>query len=187
MPQNIIIPPLIMGLPMNVMPFKLKKPGSPKVHTLKLVNDKFYILKSGKWVIKSFYKEPTGYHRSTFSFEKYTQTSLYYHRLVYYAHFQSWNIWDSGPDNKCDHHEHTRDIPLDNHISNLRILTAQENTFNTNAKGYSYCRKTGKWRARIRLNHKVKELGYFITEEDAHQAYLDAKAIYHVITPQIYT
>ena len=187
MPPLPIVPPLIMGAPMNVMPFKIKKPGSPKVLSLKLVNDNFYILKSGKWIKKLFYKESSGYHRSTLSFDKYTQTKVYYHRLVYYAYYQTWNIWDSGQSNKCDHHEHTKDEPLDNHISNLRILTNQENSWNTNAKGYSYCKKTGKWRARIRVNHKLKALGYFVTEEDARQAYLDAKVIYHPITPQIHT
>ena len=38
-----------------------------------------------------------------------------------------------------------------------------------------------KWKAQIRLDGKLKHLGYFVNEEDARNAYLNAKLIYHKI------
>ena len=38
-----------------------------------------------------------------------------------------------------------------------------------------------KWRASIRINTKPIHIGYFDTEEEAHQAYLQAKEKYHII------
>ena len=35
--------------------------------------------------------------------------------------------------------------------------------------------------ARINQDNKARCLGYFTTKEEAHQAYLDAKKIYHKI------
>ena len=66
-----------------------------------------------------------------------------------------------------------------NSITNLRILTHQENLFNTNAKGYYYHKKTNKWVSMIGINYTQKNLGYFNTEEEARNAYLEAKKKYH--------
>tara|TARA_R110000868_G_scaffold339485_1_gene600210 strand:- start:181 stop:645 length:465 start_codon:yes stop_codon:yes gene_type:complete len=69
-----------------------------------------------------------------------------------------------------------------NSLSNLRIVTSQENHFNrTTAKGCHFYKPTNRWMAYIVLNKKKIHLGYFDTEEDAHAAYLKAKEIYHVI------
>lgn len=73
-----------------------------------------------------------------------------------------------------------RDI-LDNRIENLRAITTQQNSFNTNAKGCWYSKRHKKWQAYIYLNSKKISLGYFLTEEIAHQKYLEAKNIYHII------
>jgi hypothetical protein len=45
-------------------------------------------------------------------------------------------------------------------------------------KGVSFDpnRRVKKFKSLIRVNGKLKHLGYFKTEEEAHQAYLDAKA-----------
>jgi hypothetical protein len=69
----------------------------------------------------------------------------------------------------------------DNRISNLRIVTYQENSFNTNCKGYTFDKRSSKWRAQIRINNKIIRLGRFNTEFEANKAYLDAKKIYHKI------
>ena len=70
---------------------------------------------------------------------------------------------------------------LNNNLSNLRMVTTQQNAFNTKAKGCSWHKTKQMWRAYIRKDYKYKHLGYFDKEEDAHQAYLDAKKIYHTI------
>jgi hypothetical protein len=69
-----------------------------------------------------------------------------------------------------------------NHISNLRMVTHQQNHFNrTTAKGYCWDKKSKKWKAQIKVNYKAKHLGFFNTEAEARYAYLEAKKIYHVI------
>jgi hypothetical protein len=75
--------------------------------------------------------------------------------------------------------DHINRIRTDNRVENLRVVTRQQNQFNTAAKGYYPHR--GKWQAKITLNHKTMTIGFFDTEEEAHQAYLDAKLIYHII------
>lgn len=66
-----------------------------------------------------------------------------------------------------------------NKISNLRNITQQKNQFNTAAKGYYIY--GNKYRAMIGYNNKNIHLGLYNTPEEAHQAYLDAKKIYHII------
>ena len=42
-------------------------------------------------------------------------------------------------------------------------------------KGYSWDAQKQKWKARIKINQRLRHLGYFDNEADAHQAYLVAK------------
>ena len=105
----------------------------------------------------------------------------YLHRFIYYAHNQDWNISDNSKNNYIDHID--GDI-ANNDIRNLRVVTSQQNSFNTRAKGYYWHKSTKKWMAQIRLNNKHKYLGRFKTEEEAHNAYLEAKKKYHII-PQL--
>jgi hypothetical protein len=48
-------------------------------------------------------------------------------------------------------------------------------------KGYSWHKGHKKWVANIRTNKKLIHLGYFILEEEARNAYLNAKLIYHIM------
>lgn len=77
--------------------------------------------------------------------------------------------------------DHINGIKDDNRIENLREVTIQQNTFNTTSKGCNWHISRNKWRAQIHKNGKNIHLGYFNTEEEAHQSYLDAKKIYHNI------
>jgi hypothetical protein len=98
------------------------------------------------------------------------------HRLVYFAHNQDWNIYDA--EQFIDHRDRN---PQNNKIGNLRAVTNQQNQFNTNAKGYTYREELKKFEAQIRTDGKLEYLGYYDTAEEAHQAYLDAKAKLHII------
>ena len=100
------------------------------------------------------------------------------HRVNYYAHNQTWNIHDSSPSNQVDHEDINN---LNNNIENLRVVTHQENHFNRKCKGYCWNKSRQKWRAQICVNGKKKHLGLFVLEEEAHQAYLEAKKILHII------
>ena len=51
----------------------------------------------------------------------------------------------------------------------------------TKAKGYIYLQKLNKYRSQIGVDYKLIYLGFYNTEEEAHQVYLNAKKIYHPI------
>lgn len=106
------------------------------------------------------------------------------HRLVFYINNPSWDIYDSRHDNSIDH---INGNPLDNRIENLRCVTNQENCFNyTRAKGYHWHKQKCKWESAIRVGRKTIYLGTFINEDDARNAYLTAKAKYHIIVPKTF-
>lgn len=77
--------------------------------------------------------------------------------------------------------DHIDRCPTNNNINNLRIVTHQENQFNRDAIGATIDRN--KWKASISINNIKKNLGRFNTKEEAHNAYLEAKAKYHIILP----
>lgn len=82
-----------------------------------------------------------------------------------------------GDKRQSDHKNHN---PLDNRISNLRIVTYQQNQFNQkNPKGYRWHKVAKKYQARIRVNDKLIHLGLFCTSKEARKAYIKAKKIYH--------
>jgi hypothetical protein len=76
--------------------------------------------------------------------------------------------------------DHINRIKTDNRFENLRYCTHRENGLNRDwvdtAKGYSWDKN--KWRSRIRINNKLKYLGYFDNEQEARQAYLEARLKY---------
>jgi hypothetical protein len=95
------------------------------------------------------------------------------HRLAWYLHYGHL------PNNSIDHIDGDRN---NNKIKNLRDVTAQQNQWNhTKAKGYSWHKSSNKFCAYIKINKKMKHLGLFHTQQEARNAYLKAKEIYHVI------
>jgi hypothetical protein len=94
-----------------------------------------------------------------------------------YGHHFGWYMTYGNVD--FDILDHININPSDNRICNLRIVTHQENRFNTNAKGYRY--NNGGWIASIGVNGVDLYLGRHKTEEEARNAYLEAKKIYHII------
>jgi hypothetical protein len=106
----------------------------------------------------------------------------------YYAHRLAW-LYMNGcwPPEQVDHMNGDRS---DNRLVNLRACRQAENSQNTVAHtdsksgvlGVSWVGKLGKWRARIFKGAEV-HLGCFGTKEEAHQAYLAAKAQLHTFQP----
>lgn len=101
------------------------------------------------------------------------------HRIIAFCFGILDEIEAVNDENDVDHRDGNK---LNNAIENLRQVSDHENSFNRpTTKGYSWRKDLKKWQARIVLNKKHIHLGYFDTEEEAHQAYLAAKLIYHVI------
>lgn len=94
-------------------------------------------------------------------------------KVHHYAYFITYNNVDFE---MLDHINRDRS---DNRLSNLRVVTPQQNGFNTSSKGYFL--QDGKWRSQITINRKKIHLGYFNTEDEARQTYLIAKEKYHII------
>jgi len=67
----------------------------------------------------------------------------------------------------------------DNRIENLRLVTSQENKYNSDRSGYSYNRLTGKYEAYISKNNIRKHIGLFDTEQEARSNYLLHKQFSH--------
>ena len=149
---------------------------------LRLIDDEFYSrsFRSGTETKKETWRKVTfsdshGYLQCNLTFNKVRHMFLQ-HRMVWFAHHQDWNIWDSSPDNSIDHINQDK---KDNRLCNLRKATNAENQQNINRKGCSFDKACNKWVARIQLNGKSKNLGYYDTEEEAHEAYLAEKRILH--------
>lgn len=90
-------------------------------------------------------------------------------------------ILNATSDMVVDHINHE---PRDNRRSNLRLITVKENsryrklpkTNKSGFKGISQCKTTGKWRALIKVDNKMKAIGTYRTKIEAARAY-DAKAV----------
>ena len=76
--------------------------------------------------------------------------------------------------------DHVNNIKSDNRLSNLQLITQRQNTskdkkgFTSKYTGVSWHKKSEKWISRIVINGKVKYIGCFHNELDAHKAYQKA-------------
>jgi len=122
-------------------------------------------IKNPYWKIKNIHIGNGGYKRCKINKKMYL-----FHRLVYYAHNQDWNIYDSSRNNIIDHINRKK---KENHISNLRIANNSLNMLNKNTKGYCII-PNGKFRVFFRS----KGYGIFDTKEEAQQKYLELKKEY---------
>jgi hypothetical protein len=132
-------------------------------------------VKSGKFTPVKFC-DSAGYNRCKISVDG-RPINLLEHRLVWKLAHPDWDIWDSSQDNMIDHINRDR---RDNRLENLHVVNNQQNTWNTDAKGYSL-RPNGKYQADIMVDGVKNYLGTFATEEEAHSSYLQGKIKYHPI------
>ena len=134
--------------------------------------DIYRITKTGKSIsIENKPMDKDGYNIISCNGRKFKR-----HRIIAHA-FLKLDI-----DNEKSIIDHKDKNKLNNNVDNLRVVTKQENSFNTNAKGYSlYKKNKNKYVARIVLNKKLIYLGVFTTKEEAHNVYLNAKLVYHKI------
>lgn len=126
-------------------------------------------IRSKKWKICKGSKDKTVYLQIIIN-----KNSYMCHRVIAHA----FGIFDLHSELKIDHRDRN---PSNNCVFNLRPATQQQNTFNTNAKGYCWHKRAKKWQSAICLDGKIIHLGYFEKEGDAKQAYIDAKKKYHVL------
>lgn len=120
---------------------------------------------------KEIKSSKSGYIKISMTHNK-VKIGLQGHHFAYYIKYNKIVI------NQIDHIDRDR---TNNKIDNLREVTNQQNSFNTKCKGYSYRKHMNKYQVRIGIDNKIKCLGSFNTEEEARQAYLDAKQKYHLI------
>lgn len=111
---------------------------------------------------------PDGYIHVQYKNQKY-----YAHRLIY----QIIHSLDSLPDKiQIDHIDGNRQ---NNHFNNLRLATNLQNQWNgkihrnntSGYKGVTFDKEHRKWKAAIRHDNKLLNLGRFNSPEEAHVAY----------------
>ena len=96
----------------------------------------------------------------------------------HYAHRLAWlYVYGSLPVNDIDHIDGN---PSNNAISNLREATASQNSQNVrHTKGVSIHKQSGLWRCRLNKLGKCIVNTYHKTQEEARDAYIQAKRQYH--------
>lgn len=120
-----------------------------------------------------------GTKAGTLSGRGYVQIRVDYKR--YYAHRLAWlhvhGVWPDTID-------HLNGDGLDNRIVNLRDVSQQVNLQNIRAArnkhgftGVVFHRRSGLYHSTIKVNKRATSLGYYRTPEEAHRAYLSAKAV----------
>ena len=97
---------------------------------------------------------------------------IMYHAIVY--------ILSNGDIQKGLVIDHVNGDKIDNNISNLRAVSSRVNTQNKHSHrkgrlfGCRFHRGGMKWVAQIEINKKQIHLGYYTTEQKAHEAYCKA-------------
>jgi hypothetical protein len=105
------------------------------------------------------------------------------------AHRIAWVLMTGAwPEHEIDHRDGDG---LNNRWLNLRPATSLQNQQNrvlstrgvSGLHGVTWHAAARKWRARITVNYHQHLIGYFDTPEEAHAAYLEAKARLHPFQP----
>lgn len=103
-------------------------------------------------------------------------------KTTYFLHNFIWTLTHGSFDTNLVV-DHINNNSLDNRISNLRLISKKQNSYNTRPnknssskyKGVAWDKPNSKWRSQIVFNGKKNHLGYFLDEMEAAKAY-DKKA-----------
>ena len=90
------------------------------------------------------------------------------------ARIPSINLVPS-PDNKVHVVSQGNTYNVDDLRRRVQAGEQIQHRINPQVKGYSWNNQKQKWQARIKVNQRIRHLGFFDNENDAHQAYLKAK------------
>ena len=102
-----------------------------------------------------------------------------YDTISLLGHHFGWYMTYGNVD--FDELDHINRDRSDNRICNLRISTRSHQGQNRNdVKGYCWDKQRNKWKSYIMLDQKYIYLGRYNTEEEARNAYLEAKKKYHI-------
>lgn len=102
-------------------------------------------------------------------------------RSTYTAYRLIWK-WVTGTDPLNQDVDHVDCDPTNNAWHNLRLATRSQNLANLRTpkdntsgyKGVTWIPRRQRWRARIQCQGKPYELGWYLTAEEAHAAYVEA-------------
>ena len=106
-------------------------------------------------------------------------------RKIYLAHRLAWFLYYGRfPSKQIDHIDGDR---LNNKISNLREASSTQNNRNASlrsdnksgVRGVCWKNREQKWHAQISVDKKNISIGYFISLDEAKQAYAIASEKYH--------
>ena len=129
-------------------------------------DDDYELLSKFKW--HAYKDRKVFYARRTFISEDKSKRKLVYMHQILISIPKGF---------QCDHINRNS---LDNRRINLRVATSRQNNINhgrtktSNHPGVCFEKFTGRWKAQIGFGKKNYNLGRYDTEEEAHQAYLNA-------------
>jgi hypothetical protein len=125
------------------------------------------------------------------SLDRYGYRQIVLDGEIYLAHRLAWlYVHGCWPSEQIDHRNGLRD---DNCIDNLREAACADNQQNVSKRdgatsrllGVTWHKHARKWHAKIQRGGRKVHIGYFATEEAAHEAYLQAKARLHEFNPEL--
>lgn len=124
-----------------------------------------------EWRVQQF-KQKCSYYRICLNKKMYLV-----HRIIAMA-YRALDIED------LTHHvDHIDQCKTNNNITNLRVVTPTENMWNLSPKKGYHKKASNKYCSQIKINNKTTHIGIYDNEQDAHNAYLEAKEKYHQINP----
>ena len=142
---------------------ELKKTFRIRNGNLERIN---YRYTNGKWTVFNNKKN----HNKGYCTVKFNGTNVFYHVIIW--------ILSTGKDIPQGMEiDHINGNKIDNRIENLRIVTKRENQQNRKKHragrlvGAIYRKGHNDWQSQIKINKNKITIGYYKTEQEAHEAY----------------